>query len=152
MLELVLQAEEVEMPKLGGALIPGDEKLFPESETGKTDHVGRTNPGPLAFPLPTAFSLFAGRYLLFRWGYNFLVGTWGWEGEGNDTCFLRRTFRRCADEKLGSKSQVLPETLEIEKQNHPCRYVRRSNLKPGTRGAAQQDCNPASFALERNTR
>lgn len=39
-LKLVLQAEEVEMPKLGGALIPSDEKLFPESEAGRMDSVG----------------------------------------------------------------------------------------------------------------
>lgn len=39
-LKLVLQAEEVDMPKLGGALIPCDEKLFPESEAGRMDPVG----------------------------------------------------------------------------------------------------------------
>lgn len=48
------------MPKLGGALIVSDEKLFPESEAGKMDRVGRSNPGTLVFPLPTVFSLFAG--------------------------------------------------------------------------------------------
>ena len=54
-LKPVLQAGEVEMPELGGALIPGDEKPFPESGAGRMDPAGWSKTGMLAFLLLTAF-------------------------------------------------------------------------------------------------
>lgn len=76
-LKRVLQGDEVEMPKLGGALIASVEKPFPEWEAGRMDPVGWSNTGTLPFLLLPAFPFFAGPYLLFHMGYNFLVGTRG---------------------------------------------------------------------------
>lgn len=66
-LKQVLQGEEVEMPKLGGALITSVEKPFPEWEAGRMDPVGWRKTGVLPFLLPPAFPFLLGHIYYFTW-------------------------------------------------------------------------------------
>lgn len=75
------------MPKPGGALIPGDEKLFPESKAGRMDPSVRvTRRHWLSCRLP-----------LFHGVYNFLksVGSCG-RGQEMTLAFLQGSLKRCS--------------------------------------------------------
>lgn len=82
------------MPKPGGALIPGDEKLFPESEAGKMDPSVRV----------TRRRWLSRRLPLFRWGYNFLESAGGCgRGQEMTLAFSQGSLKRCSF-KAGCKS------------------------------------------------
>lgn len=55
------------MPKLGGALIAGVEKPFPEWEAGRMNPAGWSNTGTLPFLLPPAFPFLPGHIYYFTW-------------------------------------------------------------------------------------